>query len=713
MEASNPLTEVRLRTLKGIGEKTEKLFGKVGIDNLDQLVHYYPRAYDACTNPVSLSALRPGEKQAVQVRIQKPAAVKTGGRVPVTILHVTDGSQKLEAVWFNMPYLRSVLKPGSTAVLRGLVRSDAGGRLTMEQPELFSAEAYDAVKGSIRPVYALTAGLRSKIVGKAVAQVLAQYRFSEYLPEELLQTLRLAGRQEALNGIHFPGDETALAAARRRIVFDEFLLYLLKLGRLSADPKGAMPSYAVTDTPFSDRILAGLPYALTGAQLRAWQEIRADLARGRAMNRLLQGDVGSGKTIVAFLALAAMMREGLQSVLMAPTEVLAEQHYAAFVRLLREHGQASEQTSPDAVVLLTGSLTAKEKRQAYEKIRRGEALVVIGTHAVLQEKVCFTNLALVVTDEQHRFGVRQRAVLAGKGSGREKAESDREETGFSEEERAPHVLVMSATPIPRTLALILYGDLDLSVIDELPAQRLRIKNCVVDGSWRKTAYAFMQKEIQGGHQVYVICPMIEENEDLGCENVLEYTKKLKKIFPPEIRVEMLHGRMRPNEKLEVMRAFSENRIQILVSTTVVEVGVDVPNATVMLIENAERFGLAQLHQLRGRIGRGNDQAYCIFLRGDAGEETGKRLEILNRETDGFVIAREDLKLRGQGDLFGLRQSGEAGFVLADPFADARILEEASAAAKAILAEDPALSSEKYRRLKTVLDQTETRLEGVL
>ena len=395
------------------------------------------------------------------------------------------------------------------------------------------------------------------------------------------------------------------------------------------------------------------------------------------MSRLVQGDVGSGKTIIAFLAMILSCENGYQSALMVPTEVLAKQHYESFMRLLKQQGLDF------CTVLLTGSNTAKEKREIYAKIASGEAQIIIGTHALIQEKVIYKNLSLVITDEQHRFGVKQRESLAERGN-------------------PPNVLVMSATPIPRTLAIILYGDLDISVIDELPAKRLPIKNCVVDISYRPKAYSFIQKQVQEGRQVYIICPMVEESEGLDAENVLDYTAKIKSVFPSDIQIEYLHGKMKASEKNQIMERFAANKIQILVSTTVVEVGVNVPNATVMMVENAERFGLAQLHQLRGRVGRGEHQSYCIFVQGNKEDTTSKRLEILNKSNDGFYIAGEDLKLRGPGDLFGIRQSGVMEFRIGDIYNDSSILKSASEAASEILSLDPDLTLPQNQLLKEQL-----------
>ena len=417
-----------------------------------------------------------------------------------------------------------------------------------------------------------------------------------------------------------------------------------------------------------------LPYALTGAQKKVIREVYADLSGGHIMTRLIQGDVGSGKTIVAILALLQAAANGYQGALMVPTEVLARQHYESMTELF-----ASLKIT-FRPVLLTGSMTAKEKRLAREVIENHEADIVIGTHALIQEKVVYDNLALVITDEQHRFGVSQREMLSKKGG-------------------EPHVLVMSATPIPRTLAIILYGDLDISIIDELPANRQPIKNCVVNREFRPNAYRFIENEVRAGRQAYVICPMVEPSEMLEAENVIDYTEELRRALPPSIRVEYLHGKMKGKEKNAIMEAFAANEIHVLVSTTVIEVGINVPNATVMMIENAERFGLAQLHQLRGRVGRGKDQSYCIMVNASGEKDAGKRLDILNKSNDGFYIASEDLKLRGPGDLFGVRQSGDLEFHLADIFADADILKAVSDEVKKLMDKDPLLEAEENQELK--------------
>ena len=448
--------------------------------------------------------------------------------------------------------------------------------------------------------------------------------------------------------------------------------------RLKEHRENKASSYIIRETALAVRLKESLPYRLTRAQEQAFADVCRDMGGGFVMNRLIQGDVGSGKTIVAVLALLAAAENGFQGALMAPTEVLARQHFESITKLFADCGIEKR------LVLVTGSMTAKEKREAYAAIASHEADIVIGTHALIQEKVVYDKLALVITDEQHRFGVGQRELLSGKGD-------------------SPHVLVMSATPIPRTLAIILYGDLDISVIDELPAGRRAIKNCVVDPGWRPKAYAFIENQVAQGRQAYVICPMVEASEMIEAENVVDYTKSLRKELPDCIRVEYLHGKMKAKDKNRIMEEFAAGEIQVLVSTTVIEVGVNVPNATVMMIENAERFGLAQLHQLRGRVGRGADQSYCIMINGSGDGDAAKRLDILNKSNDGFFIASEDLRLRGPGDIFGLRQSGDLEFRLADIFTDADVLKRASQEVSRLFAEDPGLEKEEHKELRARIE----------
>lgn len=667
-----------LRTLKGVGEKTEKLFQKIGISDTESLLRYYPRNYDEYETPADIADLKEGTVKAVSAAVCSGVYVNPVRGKQVISVTVCDSSGRLPVTWFNASYLKNTLKKGSVFVFRGrVVRRQ--GKLQMEHPEIFTPAAYEEILHSLQPVYGLTAGLSNKTVVKLLHQLLKQQSLkSEYLPEEIKEKYQLSDINYALRTIHFPKNMDELLVSRKRLVFDEFLFFILSVQLLKEKTEEAENLFPMKKTWTTEQVIENLPYRLTSAQLNTWHEIERDLSGQSLMSRLVQGDVGSGKTILAFLAMILTFENGYQSALMVPTEVLARQHFEAFQTLVREQGLDIP------VVLLTGSNTAKEKRLIYENIREGKTSVIIGTHALIQEAVQYRDLALVITDEQHRFGVKQREALATRGN-------------------PPNILVMSATPIPRTLAIILYGDLDISVIDELPARRLPIKNCVVDTSYRPKAYRFIERQIREGRQAYVICPMVEESEGMEAENVLDYTKKLKDALPEDISVEFLHGKMKPKEKNRIMEEFAAGSIQVLVSTTVVEVGVNVPNATVMMIENAERFGLAQLHQLRGRVGRGEYQSYCIFIQGSQESTTSKRLEILGKSNDGFYIAVEDLKLRGPGDLFGIRQSGLMEFRIGDIYNDANILKNASEAAAQILALDPDLSLEQNLPLKEQLD----------
>lgn len=654
------IESTKIKELKGIGDKTEKLFHKIGIETVRDLIRYYPRGYDVYEEAVPISEVEEGRVMTVTGAVFGRIQVGGSPRMQVTTLHVKDLTGTLRVIWFRMPFLRTTLAGGGAITLRGRIvrRKDA---LVMEHPEIFYPSAkYEEKLHTLQPVYGLTAGLTNNAVVKAVKQVFDNLNLaSETLPEEIRLKYGLAEYNYALRGIHFPEDKERFYHARNRLVFEEFLEFILALRKLKEGSEKLKNEYVMEKPCEVGQFMAALPFKLTGAQKRVWEEISKDLASDTVMSRLVQGDVGSGKTIVAVLALMTAALNGYQGAMMAPTEVLARQHYESMTKLFEEHGL------PIKTVLLTGSMTAKEKRRAYDRIECGLAKIIVGTHALIQGAVNYDNLALVITDEQHRFGVKQREAFVQKGG-------------------APHVLVMSATPIPRTLAIILYGDLDISVIDELPANRFPIKNCVVDTGYRKTAYAFMKKQIDEGRQCYVICPMVEESESLEVENVTDYAASLREELGEGIVVDYLHGKMKQKEKDAVMDRFSRRESHVLVSTTVIEVGIDVPNATVMMIENSERFGLAQLHQLRGRVGRGKHQSYCIFMSGSKAKETRERLDILNKTNDGFKIASEDLRLRGPGDLFGIRQSGLMNFKIADVYQDAKILKQANEAADWLL-----------------------------
>ena len=651
-----------IREIKGIGEKTERMFQKLNIRTVGDLIRYFPRGYDIYEEPVAVAELEEGRTAAVTGLLYGKVQVGGSPRMQVTTAYLKDLTGTLRIVWYRMPFLRNTLKSGGRITVRGkIIRKQ--NQLVMEHPELFvPAESYQKKLNTLQPVYPLTAGLTNNLMTKTMHQALEDLPLAQdILSKELKTEFGLEDYGAAIRGIHFPKDREEFFLARKRLVFEEFLIFTLALRKMKDQKERANNQYRMEVPEAVHRFEEALPYDLTNAQKKVWVQIQEDFQKHTVMSRLVQGDVGSGKTIVALFSLFTACLNGYQGAMMAPTEVLARQHYESVTEMVEKYG-LGDSISP---ILLTGSMTAKEKRIAYEAIRTGEANLVIGTHALIQEKVEYADLALVITDEQHRFGVRQRECFASKG-------------------KAPHILVMSATPIPRTLALILYGDLDISVIDELPSNRKPIKNCVVDISYRQTAYRFMEKQIAEGRQCYVICPMVEESEGLEAENVTDYAKKLKEELTSGIRVEYLHGKMKPAQKEEIMEKFAAHEIDVLVSTTVIEVGIDVPNSTVMMIENAERFGLAQLHQLRGRVGRGKHQSYCIFMSGSKSKETKKRLKILESSNDGFYIAGEDLKMRGPGDVFGIRQSGLMDFKLGDVYQDAELLKLASQAAGEIL-----------------------------
>ena len=661
-----------LNNLKGIGEKTEKLFYKAGVEKVNDLLRYYPRYYDVFEEPVLIRDLECDRTQAIKGTVAREVSVKRVRNLQVVTGYLRDErGDAIKATWFNSPYLKGQLTIGSTFIFRGFVKENYSN-FSIEQPKIFGIAEYNKKKGEMQPVYPLVSGLTNNMVQKAVKQALKLVETEEFLPEKIRNKYGLEGLQQAIEHIHYPTDKNQLYSARKRLIFDEFFMFIYNIRNLK-DKNTEIHNRHILEEPKEVKTLINnLPYELTNAQKRTWEEIKRDISSTKVMNRLIQGDVGSGKTIIAFFALITAALNNGQGAMMAPTEVLARQHYDNLIELIKEH---NINVNP---VVLVGSMTAKEKREAYKVIESGDADIIIGTHALIQEKVNYNNLTMVVTDEQHRFGVRQREAISEKGE-------------------HPHIMVMSATPIPRTLAIIMYGDLDISVIDELPANRLPIANCVVGTDYRPNAYDFMTKQIAKGRQVYVICPTVEYSEAVEGENVIEYAEKLKRIMPVSVNIEFLHGRMKPAEKNEIMDRFANNQIQILVSTTVVEVGVNVPNATVMMVENAERFGLAQLHQLRGRVGRGKYQSYCIFINGSGKKEALERLNILCKSNDGFLIANEDLKLRGPGDFFGVRQSGDFEFRLGDIMNDANILKQASEAVELILNEEVEIS-DKQRKI---------------
>lgn len=673
MDRNSAISEI-----KGIGAKTEELFHKIGVYTVGDILLHYPRTYIQYPKAKYADEAAEGETAAILGRIVRTPVVRRVRSMQITVAVIGESGVSMELIWFRMPYMKNNLKTGCTYVFYGKV-GRKNGRLLMEQPAVYTLEQYASMEQAFLPVYGLTGGLSNNLVIKTARGALQDENlFIDYLPSHIREQYGLCEYNYAIRQIHFPEDKDTLITARKRLVFDEFFLFILSIQYQKEKGEKEPNGFCFAQDTFVEELIQKLPYELTGAQRRALSDVQRDLRSETVMQRLIQGDVGSGKTIIAFLAMADAAHNGYQSAIMVPTEVLARQHYESYQKMCEDFGLHIP------VVLLTGSMTAKQKRRAYEALEIYPNAMVIGTHALIQEKAVYQNLALVVTDEQHRFGVKQREAFAAKGY-------------------EPHILVMSATPIPRTLAIIIYGDLDISVVDEVPARRLPIKNCVVDTRYRPKAYDFIEKEVQKGHQAYVICPLVEESELMEAENVTDYAKKLREELSPEIQLGVLHGQMKPAQKNKIMEQYVRNEIQVLISTTVVEVGVNVPNATVMMIENAERFGLAQLHQLRGRVGRGDAQSYCIMVNSTGSKTAAKRLDILNKSNDGFKIASEDLKLRGPGDFFGIRQSGEMEFTLADIYQDAAVLQQASGEVSKILKRDPELCLEEHRNLRHYLE----------
>ena len=653
-----------ITAINGVGEKTSALYHKLNIFTIHDLITHYPRDYEEWRDIVGIGELRVNQIHTIQAMvISEPQTIQPRRNLKITSVRVRDASGACDLVYFNMPYIKGNLQSGKQYILRGRVILK-NNRITMEQPKIVSPHEFAQNLHRLMPIYPTTKGLTVNAITKAMHFAINALGMKEdYIPESIRCKYDLVSYTEALTGIHFPKNRQSMIDSRKRLVFDEFLLFIISVMFLKDINAREINDCPMMKIDACNELIDKLPYKLTNAQKKVWSQIEDDMSSVHLMNRLVQGDVGSGKTIVAILAMFMCVMNHGQAAFMAPTEVLAKQHYDSIIELAKQYDL------PFKPVLLTGSLTAREKRNAKEKISTGFGNIIVGTQALIQSDVDFYNLRLVITDEQHRFGVKQRETLAQKGV-------------------QPHILVMSATPIPRTLALILYGDLDISVMDELPANRLPIKNCVVNTDYRKKAYEFIAKEVNAGRQAYVICPMVEPNDEIMgeqpvLENVVEYADKLKKALPSNIRVDYLHGQLKPKEKNRIMEEYAAHNIDVLVSTTVIEVGINVPNSTVMMVENAERFGLAQLHQLRGRVGRGKHQSYCIFINASHQNEAMERLQVLNKSNDGFFISSEDMRLRGPGDLFGIRQSGQFQFRIGDIYQDATILQAAQSCAAEI------------------------------
>lgn len=672
----NPLN-LPVRSLPGVGPQRAALLGKLGLATVADLLEYFPRRHEDRTHFKPISAVVHGELETVQGVVTGVQEVRPRRGLRLLKVGVTDGMTVAWGVWFNQPYLARQFKPGARVIFSGRVERRYG-QIQFQNPEYELAGDGDPLHtGRIVPVYPLTEGLHARAMRALMKQVIDSYvpQLGEVLPAALVQKYRLMGRSEAYRAIHFPHSREELEQARRRLIFDELFFMQLGLAVIKSLHKREEPGVPHSpDGELHRRFLASLPFALTGAQQRAYDQIRRDMEAPRPMQRLVQGDVGSGKTVVAALALLKAVADGHQGALMAPTEILAEQHYRNLGRMLSAVGVR--------VALVSGGQSKAERQAALAAIASGEAQIAIGTHALIEEGVQFHDLSLVVTDEQHRFGVRQRARLQGKAA-----------------RAAPDVLVMTATPIPRTLALTVFGDLDVSVINELPPGRRPVVTRWFQGDMRRRAYQLVREQVQQGRQAYVVCPLIEESDKLQAQAATELQEWLQREVFPDLPVGLLHGRLRPADKEAVIGAFRAGSIPVLVATTVVEVGVDVPNATVMVIEGADRFGLAQLHQLRGRVGRGAEQSYCILVGDPKTAEGQARLQIMERTSDGFTIAEEDLKLRGPGEFFGTRQHGLPDLKIAHPMRDAAVLEAARKEAFALVLDDSRLSRPEHAGLR--------------
>jgi len=663
-----------LSSIKGIGEKTEKNFNQFGIFNVMDLLLHFPRNYENISKPKQISQAVENEKiliNACIINICKD--VKTQNNRVITTITLSDGETEFKAKWFNQPYMKNKFEIDKEVTLLGMVKLYRNEKTLMNPIEV-SKDSIQSKK--ISPIYPLRAGITNGIISKSISAVLENTIISENLPAWLISKYKLCSLNDAIRDIHAPTSSNGLLAARRRLKFQELFTYSLKVLMLkdyiNKDNNG-IPFFIAKEM---GELKDNLPFSLTGAQSRVVREILHDQKQKVSMNRLIQGDVGSGKTMVAIISMFNVVKNGYQAALMAPTEILAFQHFEEVTKVLKSFNLR--------IAILSGSLSAKEKRIVKENLKQGKIDILIGTHAMLEDNVEFSNLGMVVTDEQHRFGVMQRSKLFNKGNNID-------------------ILVMTATPIPRTLALCLYGDLEVSVIDELPPGRLKIDTTYINQKQKSKAYTFALEEIKKGHQVYIVCPLVEESEELSITSVEENYKFLKENYFKDYDIEVLHGKMPPKVKNDIMNRFKAGEIKVLIATTVIEVGVNVPNASLMIIENAERFGLAQLHQLRGRVGRGTSKSYCILLADIKSAVTKKRMEIMQKSNDGFYISEEDLKIRGSGEIFGYRQSGEDGFILSDIVEDINILkianQEAKMLLKSTLEEDIKVKDEIMNKIK--------------
>ncbi len=652
-----------LTCLKGIGDKTKKSFEKLGVYTVGDILLHFPRTYfiyPELTEEKDL-AKKIGEKVAIKCILRTDAYLKKARNLDLVLAQGFMEHISIDFVWFRTPYIRSKLYTLTPTIFFGKLVEEKG-RFKIEQPEVYQPQEYINISKMPYPIYPLTRGVGNKLIIKTVDEALSNVLLKEYMPDEIIAKNDLLKRNDAISIIHRPATMEQLIKARERLAYDEIFKFLLAVEYSNKNIAKIPNDYNISDYSEVENVIQNLPFQLTDGQINALSDIKKDFGSEFINQRLIQGDVGCGKTIVAFLAMLSCVTSSYQAALMAPTEVLAAQHAIDFKGFIEEYGLDYE------VVLLTGSLKTKERKEAYAKIESGEADFIIGTQALIQEAVTYHNLALVVIDEQHRFGVKQREALSNKGIN-------------------PFTIVMSATPIPRTLSMIIYCGMDVSLIKDVPKTKLPIKNCAVKGNKRLASYKHILKEVEQGHQAYIICPLVEASEVTEAENVKDYYDKLKEYIPDDVTVGLLHGKMKPAEKNKVMEDFVARKTDILISTTVVEVGVNNPNATVIMIENASRFGLAQLHQLRGRVGRGKAQSYCIFMDSSEGNDIQKRLKVMVESNDGFYIANKDLELRGPGDIMGIRQSGEMNFRIADIYNDANLFIQAKADIEHLLEND--------------------------
>lgn len=662
--------------IKGVGPQRAALLRKLNIYTLEDLITYFPRDYEDRSKPKKISQLVDGEEALIEViAISKISEIRIRKNMVIEKLIVRDETGSCVISWFNQKYLKGKFEIGCKYSFFGKA-SVKYGKIEILNP-VFDNNETNKNTGKIIPIYPSTYSLTQGSIRRAIENGLSliNENLEETLPEYLLKEYNLLDLNNAIKQIHFPKDFEEYQKARTRLVFEELLgmqIALLNLKKENTQDEGI----SFPETVKMSNVINELPFKLTKAQLRVLEEIDGDMEKSKPMNRLLQGDVGSGKTIVSIIAAYKAVKSGYQVAIMAPTAILASQHLEEFNKILNQYNIKGE--------ILLGGTSKKKRKEILDKIKSGEIDILIGTHSLLVEDVEFNKLGLVVTDEQHRFGVRQRGTIVAKGNN-------------------PDVLVMTATPIPRTLALILYGDLDISIIDELPPNRKKIETYAVNKSMEERINAFILKNLQDGRQAYVVCPLVEENEEINAKSVIETTEKYKKILT-DYRVEYIHGKMKPKEKERIMQEFKEGKINVLISTTVIEVGVNVPNATLMIIESAERFGLAALHQLRGRVGRGDKQSYCILKYNATTQVAKQRMEIMQKTNDGFVIAEKDLELRGTGEFFGTKQHGIPEFKIANLFEDMEILKRVQSIAIKIQQEDPNLTSDKNKKIRNIIEE---------